>query len=148
LSARRLVLLYNDKDAKQVLAIYESLKARWRRADFVPWMAHRDLTWNGDLFQQIEGAIHDSLGVIVFLSPHGLGRFQENIEMGAMKTMIWEQGKQFGVLIVHLPGTTEAPRDLRRYASVNYNQELIDEDAIGAEINRIMETSLISGAVE
>jgi hypothetical protein len=106
------------------------MTARLRGTDTVPWMAYEHLTAWGDMFEQIEDAISTAIGAAVFLGQHGLGRFQRNIEMGAVSTEIWQQGAQYGRLLVHLAGGLEVPRPLLRWPTVNHDGALAEAAAL------------------
>ena len=109
-----IVLLYNDRDRPTVLTIRRLLTERLRGNGIVLWMASENLTAWGDIFEQIEDAISAAAGTVVFLGELGLGRFQRNIELGAVNTEVWQQGAAYGRLLVHLAPGIEVPRPLLR----------------------------------
>lgn len=121
---RKIVLLYNDRDRGIVDDVYDRLVPRLSRHRIRPWQASRDMSAFGNLFDNIEDAIADALGAVMFLGPHGLGRFQDNIERGAVQTEQWQQGARYGALLVHLSGGLAVPRPLLRWASVNHDGAL------------------------
>jgi hypothetical protein len=129
-----IVLLYNDRDRPTVEAIGCALEELWKNFGVSVWIANKHLTGFGDLFQQVEGAIQEASGVVVFLGSHGLGRFQENIELGAVNTEIWQRGARFGRLLVHLASGLEVPRALLRWPTVNHDGVLQGVPAITAGI--------------
>jgi hypothetical protein len=118
---RRIVLLYNDRNRPQVSEIRERLNAELAQHDFITWMAFEDMNMSGDLFQQIEGAIKSSAGAIFFLGEEGMGRFQRNIEEGAVKTQIWLKGAAFGRLVVHLVPKADIPESMWHWPTVNHD---------------------------
>ena len=122
---KKIVLLYNDRDIKAVREVHGHLEESLKGTQHGTWIADRDLTAFGSLFQQILGAIRDSPGVVIFHGDSGLGRFQENIELEEVHSKLWRHGEGFGVLVVHLPGSTVAtPEGLSRFPSVNHRHEL------------------------
>jgi hypothetical protein len=127
-----IVLLYNDKDRLTVGNIrFELMK----RCPHVPvWMASEDLTAFGDIFQQIETAIEGASGVALFLGRHGLGRFQEHIELVAVSIERWQQGATYGCLLVHLEPGLEVPRRLLGFVTVNHDGMLTGAKALAAAI--------------
>ena len=125
---RTIVLLYNDRNRPLVSQIRERLDAQLTPHDFATWMAFEDMNATGDLFQQIEGAIAKSQGAIFFIGEEGLGRFQGNIEAGAVKTQIWQMGPEFGRLVVHLAPKAAIPQSMIAWPTVNHDgtQQSID----------------------
>jgi hypothetical protein len=132
--AREIVLLYNDRDRESVRAIYAELSALLPDGGFIPWMAAVDLTAFGDLFEQIEGRIHGAAAVVVFLGRQGLGRFQQNIEMGAVSTELWQKGSAYGALLVHLEAGVTVPIRLLRWPSVNHDGRTLGPRQLATEI--------------
>lgn len=122
--SRNIVLLYNDKQRARVEEIYTLLEVRLRPHAIRPWMASRDMVGFGNLFDNIEDAIAGALGAIVFLGRDGLGRFQQNIEMGMVSTELWQQGAAYGALLVHLESGVDVPRPLLRWVSTNHDGSL------------------------
>jgi hypothetical protein len=133
-ASRQIVLLYNDRERPQVEVIYDELARRMRPRGVRPWMASRDLTAFGTLFDQIEDAIGSAIGSIVFLGPLGLGQFQRHIETGAVSTELWLQGATYGALLVHLEPKLEVPRPLLRWASVNHDGSIVGPAALADAI--------------
>jgi hypothetical protein len=121
---KSIVLLYNDRDRSLVLSVNRQLIQRLKGDKITLWMASENLTAFGDIFEQIEDAISKAAGVVVFLGSFGLGRFQRNIELGAVNTEIWQQGATYGRLLVHLAPGIEVPRPLLRWATVNHDGTL------------------------
>jgi hypothetical protein len=132
---KRIVLLYNDRDRPTVLTITRLLMERLKDHGAVFWMASENLTAWGDIFEQIEDAISAAAGTVVFLGQFGLGRFQRNIELGAVNTEIWQQGAAYGRLLVHLAPGIEVPRPLLRWPTVNHDGALDGADAIAQGIS-------------
>jgi hypothetical protein len=133
-SLRRIVLLYNDRNRPTVSGIRSRLDPLLSGAGLQCWLAYEDMTMWGDIFEQIEGAIETAAGVVIFLGAEGLGRFQQNIEMGAVNTEIWQQGHDYGRLLVHLTGGLTVPRQLLRWPTVNHDGILTGEEAIADAI--------------
>jgi hypothetical protein len=129
-----IVLLYNDRDRATVLTINRLLTERLKGASVAFWMASENLTAWGDIFEQIEDAISAAAGTIVFLGQLGLGRFQRNIELGAVNTEVWQQGAAYGRLLVHLVPGIEVPRPLLRWPTVNHDGTLHGEYALAEGI--------------
>jgi hypothetical protein len=127
---RQIVLLHNDRDAPVVREIYKELAGQLRDRAVRPWMASEDMSAFGDMFDNIEGAIARAMGVVVFLGQHGLGRFQRNIELGAVATEQWQQGAKYGALLVHLSPGVEVPRTLLRWPTVNHDGSLSGAKAL------------------
>lgn len=127
---KQIVLLYNDRDRAEVLQIRRLMLPTLVAKDLWPWMASEDMSAFGDIFDNIEGAIRNAEGSIIFLGQHGLGRFQDNIERGAVATEVWQKGARYGTLLVHLHGGLSVPPSLLRWSSVNHDGELKDPDAI------------------
>ena|SRR5215831_8371040 len=109
---KSIVLLYNDRDRSVVLSVKHQLTQKLKENDIVFWMASEHLTAFGDIFEQIEDRISTAAGTVVFLGQFGLGRFQRNTELGAVNTEIWQQGADYGRLLVHLAPGVEVPRSL------------------------------------
>lgn len=131
---RTIVLLYNDRNRPQVSAIRGRLDPLLAGAGLQAWLAYEDMDAFGDIFEQIEGEIETAAGVVIFIGAEGLGRFQQNIEMGAVNTEIWQQGGEYGRLLVHLtPGLT-VPRQLLRWPTVNHDGALNGELEIATAI--------------
>jgi hypothetical protein len=131
---KSIVLLYNDRDRPIVLSIKQLLTQQLKDDDIVFWMASENLTAFGDIFEQIEDAISTAAGTVVFLGQSGLGRFQRNIELGAVNTEIWQQGAAYGRLLVHLAPGIEVPRPLLRWPTVNHDGALQGADALSEGI--------------
>jgi hypothetical protein len=131
---QNIVLLYNDRDRPTVLSINRQLTERLRHNDVLFWMASENLTAFGDIFEQIEDAISTAAGAVVFLGQFGLGRFQRNIEIGAVNTEIWQQGAAYGRLLVHLAPEIEVPRPLLRWPTVNHDGALNGANALSEGI--------------
>jgi hypothetical protein len=131
---KSIVLLYNDRDRSLVLSVNRQLIQRLKSDDVAFWMASENLTAFGDIFEQIENAIAKAAGVVVFLGSFGLGRFQRNIELGAVNTEIWQQGAAYGRLLVHLAPGIEVPRPLLRWPTVNHDGALHGADALSEGI--------------
>lgn len=119
-----IVFLYNDRDRQTVEAISRVLQPSWRSAGTNIWMASQHLDAFGDIFEQIEGEIEAASGVVFFLGSQGLGRFQQNIELGAVNTELWQRGAAFGRLLVHLGPGVKVPRTMLRWPSVNHDGSL------------------------
>jgi hypothetical protein len=131
---KSIALLYNDRDRPAVLSVKQQLTQRLKDNDIVLWMASENLTAFGDIFEQIEDAITTAAGAVVFLGQFGLGRFQRNIELGAVNTEIWQQGAAYGRLLVHLAPGIEVPRPLLRWPTVNHDGALNGADALSEGI--------------
>ena len=131
---KTIVLLYNERDRSLVLSVNRQLTRQFKDNDIVFWMASENLTAFGDIFEQIEDAISIAAGTVVFLGQFGLGRFQRNIELGAVNTEIWQQGAQYGRLLVHLAPGIEVPRPLLRWPTVNHDGALNGADALSEGI--------------
>jgi hypothetical protein len=131
---RRIVLLYNDRNRPSVSAIRSRLDPLLESAGLQCWLAYEDMNAFGDIFEQIEGAIDAAAGVVVFLGAEGLGRFQQNIEMGAVNTEIWQQGSSYGRLLVHLGSGLTVPKQLLRWPTVNHDGALNGEEQIATAI--------------
>jgi TIR domain len=129
---QKIVFLYNDRDRPIVSNIRFELMKRWPQVPV--WMASEDLTAFGDIFQQIETAIEGASGVVLFLGRHGLGRFQEHIELVAVSIERWQQGAKYGCLLVHLEPELEVPRRLLGFATVNHDGILTGTRALAAAI--------------
>jgi hypothetical protein len=129
---QKIVLLYNDRDRPTVNDIRLELEKRCPQASV--WMASEDLTAFGDIFQQIETAIEGASGIALFLGRHGLGRFQERIELVAVSIERWQQGSSYGCLLVHLEPGVEVPRRLLGFATVNHDGTLTGAKALAAAI--------------
>lgn len=130
----KIVLLYNDLDRTEVAQIRECLRKPLSAHDLRPWMASEDMVAFGDLFTNIEGAISSALGSIMFLGEHGLGRFQQNIEQGAVATQAWIQGARYGRLLVLLRPRLQIPVPLMPWVSVNHDGALQGPEDIAAAI--------------
>jgi len=131
---RKIVLLYNDRNRPNVSAIRSRLDPLLASADLESWLAYEDMDAWGDIFQQIEGEIETAAGVVIFLAAEGLGRFQQNIEMGAVNTEIWQQGNMYGRLLVHLAPGIKVPTPLLRWPTVNHDGALNGDQEIAAAI--------------
>jgi hypothetical protein len=131
---KRIVLLYNDRDRLIVVSISRQLTERLGNTNIAFWIASENLTAFGDIFEQIEDAIATAAGAVVFLGQFGLGRFQRNIELGAVNTEIWQQGASYGRLLVHLAPGIEVPRPLLRWPTVNHDGALEGADALSEGI--------------
>jgi hypothetical protein len=131
---KSIVLLYNDRDRSLVLTVNRQLIQRLKSDDVAFWMASENLTAFGDIFEQIEDAISTAAGVVIFLGQFGLGRFQRNIELGAVNTEIWQRGATYGRLLVHLAPGLEVPRPLLRWPTVNHDGTLNGADALSGGI--------------
>ncbi len=131
---QNIVLLYNDRDRPSVLTINGLLAERLKGNGIEFWMASENLTAFGDIFEQIEDAISEAAGAVVFLGPLGLGRFQRNIELGAVNTEIWQKGAAYGRLLVHLAPGIQVPRPLLRWPTVNHDGALDGPDALSGGI--------------
>jgi hypothetical protein len=131
---KSIVLLYNDRDRSVVLLVKRQLTQQLKDDDIVFWMASENLTAFGDIFEQIEDAISIATGTVVFLGQFGLGQFQRNIELGAVNTEIWQQGADYGRLLVHLAPGIEVPRPLLRWPTVNHDGALNGADALSQGI--------------
>jgi len=129
---RSIVLLYNDRDRSAVGSVRGELLKRSRGISI--WMASEDLTAFGDIFEQIEAAIQSASGVAIFLGRHGLGRFQENIELVAVSIERWQQGARYGCLLVHLEPGVEVPRRLLGFVAVNHDGMLASIAALAEAI--------------
>lgn len=131
---KRIVLLYNDRDRPFVKEVYARLGQALQDFDVMPWMASEDMTMFGDIFDNVENAIRDAVGAVIFLGVHGLGRFQENIERGAVNTEIWQRGSTYGRLLVHLAPALEVPRPLLSWPTVNHDGTLVGSAALAQGI--------------
>jgi hypothetical protein len=131
---RKIALLYNDRDRPTVNEVRSALISRCPDVSF--WMASEDLTAFGDIFQQIESAIENASGVVIFLGRRGLGRFQEHIELVAVSIERWQQGAAYGCLLVHLEGGLEVPRRLLGFATVNHDGALTNIESLASAIAR------------
>lgn len=134
MSPKNIVLLYNDRDREEVLRIRACLRGPLVAHGLWPWMASEDMRAFGDLFTNIEGAIAGALGSIMFLGEHGLGRFQDNIERGAVATQIWLNGASYGRLLVLLRPGLQAPVPLLSWVSVNHDGALQGPQEIASAI--------------
>lgn len=132
----KIVLLYNDRDRAAVTVIRSELARQLHSRGVAPWMASEDMSAFGDLFDNIDGAIATAIGSVVFLGTHGLGRFQQNIEMSAVSIERWLQGSKYGVLLVHLAADVKVPRPLLRWPSVNHDGAIQSAAAIAEAIVR------------
>lgn len=129
---QKIVVLYNDLDRPIVNEVRIELTKRC--PDVFVWMASEHLTAFGDMFSQIEKAIQSAWGVAIFLGQKGLGRFQENIELVAVAIERWQQGAQYGCLLVHLAPGLEVPRSLLGFATVNHDGALTGAAPLAAGI--------------
>lgn len=131
---QKIVLLYNDLDRPTVSKIRLQLMSLCPDLSF--WEASENLTAFGDIFQQIESAIETALGAIIFLGRHGLGRFQEHIELVAVSVERWQRGAKYGCLLVHLEPGLDVPRRLLGLVTVNHDGTLTGTVALATSIVR------------
>lgn len=129
-----MVLLHNDRDLAQVREIYRELKRRSAATGLTPWLASEDMGANGDIFELIDEAINTADGAAFFLGRHGLGRYQERIEKGAVLTEVWLRGSAYDRVLVHLAPGLEVPTALLRWPTVNRDGSMVDAGAIAEGI--------------
>lgn len=137
---RSIVLLYNDRESERVSKIYDLLVARLRPHGLKPWMALRDITGQGSLFDQISRAIREAQGVVLFLGSHGLGAFQANVEYDAVMTQLWQRAAQYDRIVAHLEPGLDVPEGLLQWPSVNHQGRDSSDDAIASGIEQRLAT--------
>lgn len=111
-----LVFLYNERDRQEVTDVWREL--RTVNGKLNAWFAPENIDMFGDIFTQIFEAIELSDGVVLFAGSHGLGPFQQHIELVAVRVEQWQRGTAFGFVVVQLSPDPPLPRPLLGYPTI------------------------------
>ncbi len=109
-------LAHNSQDKPQVIKIAQHLKQNGLR----PWLDKEQILGGDTILEQVFHGIKQSKTGAFFISPNGLGNFQENIELYTVINWFLKQKQKrqnFRVIPILLPGVTNIPEKIE-YLSI------------------------------
>jgi len=108
-------LAHNSLDKQEVIAIARYLKHNGLN----PWLDKEQILGGDTILEKVYDGIKKSKTGAFFISPNGLGNFQENIELYTVINWFLNQRQQsqsFRIIPILLPGVTKVPEKIEYLA--------------------------------